>query len=150
MRLAVKLSKRKPSKSLRSNYENEDEMGKITRKQDDRGNKVARKLKGSPFPDVYTLVHTTPIFRTTRGNIVPGIKTYAIEGQGNRRIRFPKPKLRADPVLFKELISIKKAKRLLKGGLESYDKARRKTGVQSKLRDLEKGLEGPNAAFFKE
>ena len=69
-------------KTLRTESEEEAEPRKES--------KVLRK-KGSPFPNIYTLIHTSPAFRTKNGRIRPAVMTFAIKGQRNRRVRLTRP-----------------------------------------------------------
>jgi hypothetical protein len=108
-------------------------------------------MKGSPFPNVYTLIHTSPAFRTKRGRIRPAVMTFAIEGQRNRRVRLTSPWKPGDPLLEKPVISIGKAKKLLRGGLPGYLKRQENVDrVNMNLKEVQRGLQGPSAAFFDE
>jgi hypothetical protein len=113
-------------------------------------NERSSHLKGSPFPDVYTLIHTSSAFRTRRGRIRPAVLTFAIEGQGNRRVRLTRPWKIGDPPLNIRRLSISEAKRL-NGGMKGFAKRKEKAErFQQYMRDMEKGLIGPTEAFFKE
>lgn len=106
-----------------------------------------------PFPDVYTLIHTSPAFRTSNGRIRPAVETYALKGQGNRRVRLTRPYRRGDPPLDMPRISAGKAKRLLEQNrLVLYLKEREKLVAQrmSMRRGIDTRVEGPGAAFFNE
>ena len=75
--------------------------------------------------------------------------TFAIEGQRNRRVRLTRPWKPGDPSLKKPIISIGKAKKLLRDGLPGYLKRQENVDrVKMNLNDVEKGLQGPSAAFF--
>lgn len=109
------------------------------------------RKKGSPFPNVYTLIHTSPAFRTKSGRIRPAVMTFAIKGERNRRVRLTRPWQPGDPSLNKPIISIGKAKKLLRDGLHGFLKAQEKVDrIKTNFKDVEKGLQGPSAAFFKE
>ena len=77
--------------------------------------------------------------------------TFAIKGQRNRRVRLTRPWQPGDPWLNKPIISIGKAKRLLRDGLHGFLERQEKVErLKTNLRDLERGLEGPSKAFFRE
>jgi hypothetical protein len=138
VRLAVKLSKMKEKKSPPSEKKT--------------GNRRLYRMKSPPFPNIFTLIHTSPAYRTRSGRIRPAVMTFAIKGQGNRRMRMTRPWREGDPPLEIPTISIGKAKKILReGGLSAYLKNREKLDrYKENLENLENGYEGPSAAFFKE
>jgi hypothetical protein len=106
-----------------------------------------------PFPDVYTLIHTSPAFRTNNGRIRPAVETYALKGQGNRRVRLARPYRRGDPPLDIPRISAGKAKTLLEQNrLVLYLKEREKLVAEriAMRKGIDARVEGPGAAFFNE
>jgi len=106
-----------------------------------------------PFPNVYTLVHTSPAYRTSYGRIRPAVETYAIKGQANRRVRLARSFRRGDPSLDIPRIGLGKAKKLVdERRLVEYVNNREKL-IAERIA-LKKGIdvrvEGPGAAFFNE
>ena len=107
--------------------------------------------QGAPFPDVYKLIHTSPAFRTKCGNIRPAVLTYAIKGQGNRRVRLTRPWKKNDPPLDRPQITIGEAERLTQNGLKRLlQKREKRTRFQENLRGVELRVDGPTSTFFKE
>ena len=147
VRHAIKLGKRKESRLL-----TKAERAQGIRLPKDVQSERIRQLKGAqPFPNVYTLIHTSPAFRTKRGKIRPAVMTFAVDGQGNRRVRLTRPWRVGDESLDIPRVPIGKVGKLTKGGLHAILKRREKAvRFEESLSNLEKGLEGPSAAFFKE
>jgi hypothetical protein len=113
------------------------------------------RIRGAsqPFPDVYTLIHTSPAFRTNNGRIRPAVETYALKGQGNRRVRLARPYRRGDPALDIPRISAGKAKTLLEQDrLVLYLKEREKLVAErmAMRNGIDARVLGPGAAFFNE
>jgi hypothetical protein len=100
----------------------------------------------SPFPEVYKLIHTSPAFRTKRGRIRPAVMTYAIEGQGNRRVRLTRHWRKGDESLDIPRIPIGKVRKAL--GREMGERQREKIAqFEENLRIAESKR---SAAFFKD
>jgi hypothetical protein len=106
-----------------------------------------------PFPDVYTLIHTSPAFRTNNGRIRPAVETYAVKGQRNRRVRLARPYRPGDPALDIPRISARKAKKMLEQDrLGLYLKEREKLVAEriATRKGIDARVQGPGAAFFNE
>jgi hypothetical protein len=100
----------------------------------------------SPFPEVYKLIHTSPAFRTKRGRIRPVVMTYAIKGQGNRRVRLTRYWRKGDEALDIPRISTGKVRKAL--GRQLGEKQREKiVQFEENLRMAERER---SAAFFKD
>jgi hypothetical protein len=98
----------------------------------------------SPFPEVYKLIHTSPAFRTKRGRIRPVVMTYAIKGQGNRRVRLTRYWRKGDAALDIPRISIGKVRKAF--GRQMGEKQREKIAqFEENLRMAERER---SAAFF--
>ena len=121
---------------------------KLEHEQAVRDEHLAR-FKGLPFPDLYTLIHMSPAYRTPRGRLKPAILTYAIQGHSNRRVRIAAPWRPSDAPL---QVSIGKARRLaLKAkGSAAMKKRKEFRRLNRNIQNIERGVIGPNAEFFRE
>ena len=106
-----------------------------------------------PFPNVYRLIHVSPAFRTTQGRIRPAVETYAIKGQGNRRVRLARPPRYGDPPLDIPRITAGRAEKLLRrNGLVQYINQREKLIAEriAIRKGIDARVQSPGAAFFNE
>lgn len=77
--------------------------------------------------------------------------TYAIEGEGNRRLRLTRPWRQGDRPLNTTIITVEEANKLTKGKLRAILKRRElEPAISKTIRRIECGIEGPTATFFKD
>jgi hypothetical protein len=77
--------------------------------------------------------------------------TFAIKGQGNRRVRLTRPWKPGDFPLDVSILSLGRAKKMLREGLHGYEKRKGKVEeLRKSFRDVSKSIDSPTVAFFKE
>jgi hypothetical protein len=128
-------------------HRNRERLTPRTKHESVAGDRQQSRFKQLPSPAVYTLTHVSQAYRTASGRVKPSIFTYAIRGQWNRRLRLA---VRENALQPRVRIPVGKARRFVIKGRGSRAKQTRQKFKRmiSFMRLIERGLIGPNKAFF--
>lgn len=103
------------------------------------------------FPDDSSLIYAIPPSRTKHGNFRLAPMMYVIEGQVYRRVRLTRPWAKQNSLLNTPQVTVGQAQKLTRNRLNRMlQKRGRVFGFKKMLYKIQRGLEGPTAAFFTE